>query len=95
MAAIILAFVKLGQTETSFQIWKEMGNRLGIIPDVRAGSMTAAPVVRTTLEAPQTAIRLPKNRRRFKDRQVGGYGFDNGSRACDNVASGEDAFSIS
>ena len=61
VAFFILRVEKFGLAQRSFQIGKQVRQRLLVIPDVRARAMTAAVFIATAFPRPDLAIRLTQN----------------------------------
>jgi hypothetical protein len=68
--------------ESALQRGEEVWERLSVVPDVGAGSMTAAGSGMTAFPCPDIAVGLTKNGGRFQDREVGGDGVQDGRREC-------------
>ena len=76
MPGLVLRGAELRFAQAAFQAWKQVRDRLRIVPYVRARAMAAACVVGASLPSPQFAVRLSHDGRRFQNRQIGGHRFD-------------------
>ena len=79
---VLQRFAELGFAQGAFQAGEQVGNGLGVIPDVSAGTVAAAGVIAATLPGPQSAIGLPQHGWGLEDGQVGGDGFEDFGRQC-------------
>src|SRR5262249_55540451 len=71
MSGLVLRGAKFGLTQGAFERGEQVGNRLGVVPDVGAGAMAAPRIIATTLPGPELAIGLAQDCGRFQDRKVG------------------------
>ncbi len=76
MAALVLVDEELGVAQRSLQLGKEVRDRLGVVPDVRAGAVAATDRVAAALPVPEPAVGLALDGGRLEDAQVGGDGLD-------------------
>ena len=76
VAAAVHGSFEFGLAEGSFQLWIQVGQSLGIVPDVGTRSRTAAVVDEASLPGPGVAVFLQQQGRRFEDGQIGGHCVD-------------------
>src|SRR3974390_1867353 len=63
--------------QSAFELRVKMRKGLRIVPDMRAGTMTAAGIGETTFPTPDIAIFQAQHGGRFENRQIGGNGIEN------------------
>ncbi len=71
VSARVLRDAELRLAQRPLQRREQVRQRLRVVPDVSARTVTAARVVSAALPGPEAAVRLTHDRRRLEDRQVG------------------------
>ena len=69
--ALVLPDVELGLSQRTLERREEVGDRLGVVPDMGAASLALCLVVVASLPSPEAAVRLAQDSRRLQDAQVG------------------------
>ena len=71
MAAIIHGAHEFQIAQGAFELRKEMGQGLRVIPHMRARSVAAASIGKAAFPSPHIAVGLAQNGGRFEDREIG------------------------
>ena len=74
VTSVIHGALEFKLAKGAFEIGKEMGKCLRIVPDVGAGTCTATAINKTPFPAPDVTIVLAQEGRGFENAEVGGDG---------------------
>src|SRR5208283_3214437 len=72
VAALVLAHGELRLAQRALEGREQVRDRLGVVPDVRAGPRALRVVLVASLPAPEAAVGLAQHGRRLEYAQVGG-----------------------